>query len=112
VYVFRLVVELVLVPVLFLLAGLLVVSQLKEEYKPVERLVSNATALFGAGVFAYAGYSIYSDWSSFAKVETAKDFLVPLALSLLFMPFIYFGICISRMSASSPAYSFTSRTQS
>ena len=73
-YAFGLLVELVLVPLLLLVGGVLAVSQTKEEYKPVERLLSNVMVLFGTVVLIYAVYSIYSNWSSFARVQTAKDF--------------------------------------
>lgn len=91
-YVLPLAVEFVLVPALVFLIALQAVAQTKDEYKHVERSVTNVLALIGGAAFLYVGYSIYSHWSTFARVETAKDFLVPLALSLPFMPFVYVGV--------------------
>jgi hypothetical protein len=88
---FHLLIELVLFPVIMVVTALLAVSETKnkEEYKVVTRFLTNVMALIGGGVLLYGVYAIYSDWSSFARVQTAKDFLVPLALSVLFMPFVY-----------------------
>jgi hypothetical protein len=89
-YTFSLPVELLLVPLSVLLVGVQAVAQSKEEYKSVQVLVSNVLVVVGAAMLLNAGYDIYSNFGHFAQLQTAKDFAVPPALSLLFLPLIYF----------------------
>ena len=85
----NLILELLLVPLSVALALLSAFSEAKEKYKSVSELVTNVMTVLGTGLIIYASASIYTQWASFASVDTAKDFLVPIALSLLFMPFVY-----------------------
>lgn len=88
----NLVLELLLVPLSVALALLLAFSDAREKYKSVSELVTNIMAVLGAGLIVYAIVTIYTEWASFARVETATDFVVPLALSLFFMPFVYLAM--------------------
>lgn len=90
-YVFPLVVELVLVPFIALIAGVSAIAQVRH-YKEVERFTNNVFVGVGFIFIVYFAYSVYSDFGTFARIETAKNFLVPLALSILFIPFIYAGL--------------------
>lgn len=89
-YTFPFVVEFVLVPFLVVIAGLQVVADAKVEYRPVKKLVDNFLAIFGLSLLAYAIYAVWADFGHFAQLDTLKKFAVPIELSLLFIPLIYF----------------------
>ena len=88
-YVFNLVVELILIPVLFFLAALLAVSETKKEYKLVKRLLQFVLAVYGIFLIIFAFVHIVGDFKDFATVYNLKDFLLTPLLTLSFLPFIY-----------------------
>jgi len=87
---FSLPVELLLVPLSALLVGVQAVAQSKEEHKPVQALINNVLMVLGAAMLLNAGYAIYADFGNFARLQTAKAYAAPPALSLLFLPLVYF----------------------
>ena len=95
-YVFRLIVELLFVPFMFLLGGLLGVAEGKDEYRTVVRPLRAMTMAVGMGLIGHAAYNIYFHFSSFASIATAKTFAIPPILSLLFVPFLYIALLIFR----------------
>ena len=89
-YVFNILVEaLVVLPLLFFLGVSLAVSQAKEEYARVGRLVQSFMGLIGLLLLFYALARLVGDFNSFASVATLKSFVLPPALTVLFLPFIY-----------------------
>ena len=93
-YQFPLWIEVLVIPPLVLVAivGGVAESKAKREasYAPVKKWADNLLALFGLIVAAYSAHSIYVDWVNFATWNTLKRFLVPIELSLLFVPLIYY----------------------
>lgn len=94
-YTFSLPVELVLVPLSAFVVGVQAVAQ-EEKYKQVRALMSSVVVVLGAAMLLNAGHAIYADLGNFARLETARDFAVPPALSLLLLPLIYFLIMLLR----------------
>jgi len=98
-YTFPFLVEFLLVPIIVLFAGVQAVSEVKsrreEEYKAVKKFANRVLVLAGLAAFVYAAYFVFTDLKSFAKIETLKKFLVPIELSLLFVPLIYFFAVLS-----------------
>jgi hypothetical protein len=89
-YVFNLVVELLLVPVLFVIAALLAYSGTKKEYKPVKNLLQFLLALFGIFLIIYALVQMVGDFKDFGTINNVKDFLLTPLLTVSFLPFVYF----------------------
>lgn len=88
-YSFPLLAELVLIPFLAVLAGMQVISEKDPEHASVNKLVS--TILASAGL-VYIGYGVYMaaiDFKTFATWNTLREFFIPIALSLLFLPYLY-----------------------
>ncbi len=88
-YVFKVFVELLLLPVLAFLAMLAVVAGTKDEYAPAKKLVNAVTALIGFGFLIYAVLSMTHDFHDFATLKNLEDFLVPIILTVTFLPFVY-----------------------
>jgi hypothetical protein len=88
-FVFNLLIELVLVPISTILAAMRVIAERKEEYKVAVSFIDHLFFLFGVVIIIHVGRSVYVDFTNFATVKTAKEFFVPIALSFLYMPFIY-----------------------
>jgi hypothetical protein len=89
-YVFNLVVELLLVPVLFFIAALLAVSDTKEEYKPVKKALQILLASYGIFVIIFSLVQVVGNFKDFATLYNLKDFLLSPLLTVSFLPFVYF----------------------
>jgi len=86
---FSLIAELIIVPVSSYVVLMLALSELKEEYKPVENVLSWALSIFGAFMVGYGLYFIYSNFGEFAELKTFMNFMTPIILSVLLLPFIF-----------------------
>jgi hypothetical protein len=89
-YVFNLITELILLPILFSLTAMFVISKTKGEYQPVRKLMQIVLTIIGLGLFAYAVLHIATHFTDFATIETLKDFLLSPILTIILLPFIYF----------------------
>lgn len=88
--VFGLAVELALLPVLTLLAGMAAVSESKKEYAPVRRVVSGLLTVVGVGVLAYVLGRLATD---FDAGHTLRALALPVWLTIGSLPFVYaFGL--------------------
>ncbi|MEX1201354.1 MAG: hypothetical protein WEB02_11245 [Methylophaga sp.] len=86
---FSLIAELIIVPISTLVVLLLVVSESKDEYKPVERFMSWLLSIFGVFMISFGLYFIYSHFGEFTQFKTFMDFTTPIILSILLLPFIF-----------------------
>jgi hypothetical protein len=86
---FSLITELIVVPLTTLAAVLLAFSELKDEYKSVENIMSWVLSIFGIFIIGFGLYFIFSNFSQFAQSKTFMDFAIPVILSVLLLPFIY-----------------------
>lgn len=88
-YSFSLLTELVIIPIATFLTALLVYAELKEEHKQVAKLLNTILGILGAIAIFYCFYQLALNFGNFAKLETLKDFIIPILLSALLLPFIY-----------------------
>lgn len=91
-YTFNLLPEIILTFVLFFLGALQVVASFEEKYKQVERLVTTLISILGLVILANAIYLAVKDFHSFGSLDTLKSFLLPIILTVFYLPFVY---CIS-----------------
>lgn len=89
VYTFPLLVEVMLVPILALISGMLAVSETDEKYRQVKTLLEYLLSLFGMALLIYTLYMLVTDFGEFGKEKTAYDFFVPSLLTLSYLPFIF-----------------------
>ena len=97
-YVFNLVVELLLVPVLVVITGMLVDSGTKKEYKLVKNLLQIVLAIYGISLIIFAFVHVIGDFKDFATIYNAKDFLLTPLLTLSFLRLYTSWHCIARTS--------------
>ena len=88
-YTFNLFLELLFVPFMALLGGLLAVSKMDDKYSQVEKILNKIVELIGVAIIVYTGYKLLADFDEFAQRQTFYDFTMPIALSVLLLPFIY-----------------------
>lgn len=90
-YVFNIWAELVFIPFLAIIGIMLAVSETKEEYEPTRKLLTFINSSIGTFLLIYVSYTAFNDFTNFATLENLRGFIVPLLLSLTFLPFVYFA---------------------
>lgn len=88
-YAFALWAELLLLPLIALLAGMKAVSDHKPETAAAGRLVGGMLVLIGLIYFGYSAYQTVTHIREFATLDTLREFGVPILLSILFLPLLY-----------------------
>jgi hypothetical protein len=88
-YSFPIGVELALIPLLVLLGGLVAVAGTQEQYAPVRKPLGCLVGLAGMAYLTYAAVHVLTKPRQFVTFQNLADFLLPLALSVAVLPFLY-----------------------
>jgi len=88
-YTFNLLTEIILTFVLVFLGALQAVASFDEKYKQVEKLTAKLIGILGLAVLVNAVYLVFKDLHSFGSLDTLKSFLLPIILTILYLPFVY-----------------------
>ncbi len=88
-YVFNLWAELILVPILAIIGGMLGVASTNPKYKQVESCLTKFVGIFGIGFIIYALYNVIIDFKGFVSIDNLREFLLPLIFTIVFLPLIY-----------------------
>lgn len=87
---FSLITEIILVPILILITILSAYSEVKEEYQSVGLVMNSILVLIGVTFITFAIIDIFNDVNKFASYKTLKSFLLPVVLTISFIPNAYF----------------------
>lgn len=88
-YTFKLVAEIILTFVLVFLGALQAITNFDEKYKRVERLITILISFVGLIIFVNSIHLITKDFHTFGSFGTLKSFLLPIILTVLFLPLVY-----------------------
>ena len=91
-YTFELWQELIIVPILVVISGMIAVAEGKEKYRTVLNILYASLFIYGVIVTVRTFSLITENLDEFAKTETLTDFTLPIILSTLFLPFLF---CLS-----------------
>lgn len=89
-YTFSLPAEIVLMPFLFLLFGMIAVAEIDKKHAPIKRILAFFLSAVGIFFLFYAVSMAILDFGNFFSIATLKDFLLHPMLTILVLPFIYF----------------------
>lgn len=81
--------ELVLVPVVTLLACMSIIADSHKEHKILRKPLKTLLGLFGFALVGYAFYQLYLAFRDFVSWETAREFMLEPALTILTVPFFF-----------------------
>ena len=95
-YTFSLVVELILLPVLTLIILFAEVSKTNSKYKSVENVMTRLEIVLSFIILISSIYKTLKNFDSFWTIDTLRSFLLPIVLTIMFIPFIYFLVLYSR----------------
>jgi hypothetical protein len=88
-YVFNILIELLIVPILAFLGITGVYSEEKAEFKKVKKVADYLLGIFGIFILIFAIYSVISDYKSFFAISNFLSFISPVILTLIYIPFLY-----------------------
>ncbi len=88
-FTFTLTKEFFLIPILFFSGILQVKASMTSEHKKVEELIKNILTYFSIFVLFYSFYKTIQEYREIFNIESLKSFLLPVILTITFIPFIY-----------------------
>jgi hypothetical protein len=88
-YVFGLLVEALLLPVLVVLVSLSAIIEDKPEYAQAKSKLDGVLAVFGLALISHAGWSIATDFGTFWTFENLMRLVLPPAMTIAFLPYAY-----------------------
>lgn len=86
---FNLLTELILLPILVLFGMLQVLADREKETKNIASLIDWLFAIFGFLILGVSINDIWVDYTTFANTSNIKSFLIPIILSISFIPYAY-----------------------
>lgn len=93
-FTFSLLTELIIQPIITFLTILQVVSDTKEEYKTVSKLLNWIISILGFVIIGFTIKTAINEYKQVDSTQTIISFCIPLFLSLLYLPFAYgFAVC-------------------
>lgn len=94
-YTFSLISELILIPIIVLITMLEAYSSGKEEYKKLNQILFILLVIISASIIINSIYLIKIDLNKFRTYETLKKSVLPIILTISYLPFIYTVMLIS-----------------
>lgn len=80
---------LIVVPLMTIIGWSLAVVEEKNEHALALNILTIVQASIVLGILTYSAYHIVRDLRGFATPHTAREFSIPILLSLMFLPFLY-----------------------
>jgi hypothetical protein len=88
-FTFSLTTELIILPVIVFSTILQLVASKEEKHRPVEKLFKYFLMGFSFFLFFFAFYKTVTSTKDLLTIENLKSFLLPIYLSITFLPFMY-----------------------
>lgn len=88
-YTFALWIEVLMIPALIMLGGMLAVSERKSEYTQVNKLLKGTQSFSGLIAILFIVFHLIQHYQEYTNRTVLLQFLMPLLLSLLFLPLLY-----------------------
>jgi hypothetical protein len=85
---FPLPIELILVPLAFLLVGMQVIAEGNPEFAPTRKLIAWCLGFIGSASLVFSLVYVAEHFDELATAKEIKEFLLPLVLTACFVPFL------------------------
>lgn len=86
---FSLLTELIMLPFLTFIVMLQVFSESDQKNFQVTKLLNNVLSFIGLSILLFSIYKTYTEFNNIANLGTLKSFILPIILTILFIPFAY-----------------------
>ena len=87
---FSLFTEIIVLPVLVFLILTQTFAEMYEKHKVVSTFLQNVIAIVGLSIFSYSLYKTIVNFEDVLTFQNLVSFLLPSAITILFIPFVYF----------------------
>ncbi len=81
--------EFLLLPFLIFLAAMVAVAERQPEHRIVIAPLNGLLAIAGLSIIGYSVYQIIADWRDFDAALQGREFIIPIALTVMFLPYLY-----------------------
>ena len=81
-----LLVEIILLPIATALTAMIVLAEMKPDLRSAHRPLTNILAAIGISWLIFQTYKLFSSFEEVKNLNTLRDFALPLALNLAFLP--------------------------
>jgi hypothetical protein len=88
-FTFSMVVELILLPILILVAAMSAYAEIKKEYLPVKKFTNFLLSVWGIFLVIYITIKVLKDYQNLLASDNLLAFLLPLLLTFILLPFLY-----------------------
>jgi len=88
-YTFALWVEIIIIPIVVLIAGMMAVSEKKPEHKKVYTILQWMLNILVLWILYGISKHFFQHYREYCNMSTVRQFLNPLCLSILFLPVLY-----------------------
>ena len=95
IYVFPLLAEMFILPITAFIVLLDVVSRRDKKHAGVSKFLRTLQFFIGISIIGYSINQVVKDFNNFGNINILKEFLLPIILTITFIPFIYFMILYS-----------------
>jgi len=82
-------IEMLFVPVMFLIVAMGAVAELKKEYLPVKKLIDYILSFIGIFLIIFAISKVIGDYQGFLTANNLRSFVLPPLMTLAYIPFLY-----------------------
>ncbi|MBN2000935.1 hypothetical protein JW935_25545 [candidate division KSB1 bacterium] len=94
-YVFKFWIEFLLVPIFTIIVGIQTIAERDKEYEIINKIIKFILMVFGSFLIFYVAYKIITDFKNFASLQNLESFYIPILLSMLFVPFVFFAALLA-----------------
>lgn len=88
-YSFSLVAELLIIPIVSLIAIMIAVTETKPKYQQLKTPLGYVLGIFGLCIIAFTVHELIMDFWNFTTLKNLRDFVLPPLFSMIFLPFAY-----------------------
>lgn len=88
-YSFNFWIEMIFVPVIFVIGAMRAVAEIKKEYLPVKKAIDYVLSFVGIFLVIFAVSKIFGDYQGFATTNNLRSFVLPPSMFLAYTPFLY-----------------------
>lgn len=107
-YVFPLLIETIQIPIITFLIILEVFSKGKKEYEPANKLFNTIISILGLYLIVYVIICAIKDYTNLFSIKTLISYFLPTIYTILFIPFAYFIVLLSKYETQFIRYNYIS----
>ncbi|NML04928.1 hypothetical protein [Sphingomonas sp. G-3-2-10] len=99
--------EFILLPILTVITAMAALAAHQNEHRVLVSPLNTLLACAGLYLVGYSIYRVFSDWQQVDTIHQVREFAVPLALTAMYLPFLYFLMLYMGLENAATRLQFT-----